>query len=133
MDYIGTGRSNYVKVKDVKKWKKLCTKYGLGFLRERDTDKMGFHAENEDGYPVTSHYDEKKEEDIEYPDMMEAFAELIEDGEVLVFMHTGSEGLRYLGFSAEAINSKKEKASFSMEDFYQMAEKLGPNVTPCNG
>lgn len=133
MDYTGLGRSNYVKVTDVKKWKKLCQKYGLGFLKERDTNKMGFHTENEDGYPVTSFWDEKKEDEIDLPDMMEAFAELIEDDEVLVFMHSGFEGLRYLGFYAEGINNKKEKFNFNTDEIYKMAEKLGPNVSFCAG
>jgi len=128
MEYIGTGRSNYVKIKNEKKWKQLCEKYGLEFLKNKE-GQFGFHASNEDGQVVTSDYDEGLDEETQFPDFMEAFSELIEDEEVLVWMHVGSEGVRYLMGEAIAINNKKEKVSINLTDIYKKSKKLGKNIT----
>jgi hypothetical protein len=128
MEYIGTGRSNYVKIKNEKKWKQLCEKYGLEFLKNKE-GQFGFHASNEDGQVVTSDYDEGLDEETQFPDFMEAFSELIEDEEVLVWMHVGSEGVRYLMSEAIAINNKKEKVSINLTDIYKKSKKLGKNIT----
>mgnify|MGYP003350840173 CR=1 FL=1 len=89
----------------------------------------GFHASNEDGQVVTSYYDEVTDDEIELPDFMEAFSELLEDDEVLIWFHIGSEGLRYLMANAHSINNKGEKVSLDLNDIYKKSKKLGKHIT----
>lgn len=72
------------------------------------------------------------EEDVLYPDFMEAFSELLEDGEVLIWMHTGNEGFRYLVGEAFAINNQKARVELSLKDIYEKAKTLGKNITNCD-
>lgn len=128
MEYLGTGRTNYVKIKNKKKWEELCEKYELELLKNGE-GLYGFHASNEDGQVVTSYYDEDTDDEIELPDFMEAFSELLEDGEVLIWFHIGSEGLRYLIANAVSINNKREKVTLDLNDIYKKSKKLGKNIT----
>ncbi len=57
-------------------------------------------------------------------------AAYLKDDEVAVLMEVGSEKLRYLCGFATAVNSKGETVSISLEHIYELARKLGPNITP---
>ena len=51
------------------------------------------------------------------------------EGEVAVMMEIGNERLRYMTGVAYAINSRGEQATVSLYSIYELAERLGKNVT----
>jgi len=135
-NYYGNGRSNYVKVKDVEKFKELCDTYGVTFYDVgKPGDKnyqVGFGCEDNEGGDLNSYsYDEKTGDETELPDPMIEFSKLLKDGEVLIMMHTGAEKLRYLVGYAMAINNKQKKVNISLEDIYNESKKLGKKITRC--
>lgn len=115
-NYYGVGTSNAVKVTNKVKFKKLCELYSLTYWDE--DGKVGFYAESEYGEPEL--YDENGEE-LEY--FLDAFSRLLKDGEVLIWMHTGSQRLDMSGYSV-AINNKGETERIDISDIFQLSKKL---------
>jgi len=51
------------------------------------------------------------------------------DGEVAVLISVGNEKLRYICGRAIAFNNKREERRIDLNDIYELAAELGPNVT----
>lgn len=126
-NYYGHGRSNYVKVKDREKFRQLCNTYGLDLWD--DGERLGFGTDK--GEPNSFVYDDEIGDEKELPFFLDEFSKVLEDDEVLIWMHTGNEKLRYLVGYAIAINSKGEQESIDINQIYVKAKKLGKNITEC--
>lgn len=126
-NYDGYGRSNYVKVKDLDKFKELCNTYGLMFVD--DGERVGFLAD--EGEPNSFVYGKEIGDEKELPYFLDEFAKLLEDEEVLIWMHVGHEKLRYLVGYTVAINNKGETHKIDINDIHEQALILGKNVTQC--
>lgn len=124
-NFYGSGRTNYVKVKDKDKFKELCEKYDFTFI-EQD-GKVGFYTNNEDG--DSTFWEEDENEDMQPTDTLPEFAELMKDNEVLVFQRIGNEKMRYLVGEAIAYNNKGKSVVVSINDIYAKAKKLGKNIS----
>lgn len=130
MDYIGTGRSNYIKVTDMDRVKKLADDY---CLRVNEKEGMvSFLSLNESGEYNDYTYDEESGEEIELPNFMEEVAEVMDDDQVFIWMHSGNEGYRYLGGDATAINKKKQFVAIGLSDIYDLVQtRFGIKPTKC--
>ncbi len=131
-NFYGTGRSNYVEVTDVEKFKSLCKKFDLEFITEKQgkKTKVGFLTNSEDGDLPYDIYDEDTEDMIEVEPLIE-FSHLLKDEEVLVFQFAGAEKHRYITGSSIAINNKQETVRVDLNDILTKAESLGKNITSC--
>lgn len=127
-NYYGTGRSNYVRVSDLEKFKQICIKYGLTFIQNKE-GLVGFTCEEmEDGDVPAFIYDEETEDDISV-DPLKEMSELLLDNEVLVHQTIGNEKMRYVSGYSIAINNKGKFVSIGLDDIYKKAKKLGKNIT----
>jgi hypothetical protein len=135
-DWYGSARSNYFRVKDLKAFQELCSRWGVSFMTksESEPELVGFVCETEFG-GLPSHIfeevvgtDELKE--YEFDDFLKELAGLLKDGEVAIMMEAGAEKLRYITGCAVAVNSKGRTVSVSLDDIYKKAKKLGGNITP---
>ncbi len=128
-DYYGQGRTNYVKVKDVEKFKELCDEFNMHFI-ENGNGKVGFYTESEDGgTTIFVEPDEDESGDIIYNgdvqrDILDEVVPLLDDGEVLIFVHNGNEKMRYLGGYSYAINNKGESKSLNINSIFDLAKDL---------
>lgn len=125
-NYYGTGRTNYVKVKDeaafreaVKEFATVVEKDGRFALLDNNGDGGGWDF---------SIYNEE-EEDYDDIDVVELLAPMLEEGEVMVFQEAGAEKYCYVSGWAMAFNAAGVRAEVSLSDIYDLAKKLGPNVT----
>jgi len=127
-NFYGTGRSNYVEVTDVEKFKSLCEKFDLEFITERT--KVGFLTKSEDGDLPYEIWDEEQEKGIEVEPLVD-FSHLLKDEEVLVFQFAGAEKHRYITGWSIAINNRQETVTVDLNDILTKAESLGKNITAC--
>ena len=135
-NYYATARSNYFAVKDEVTFRQWAEFVGLKVLDPTHQDKtadgirrfaIAPDGGNDDGWP-TSRYNEETEE-YDDVDVHEELAAFLKDGEVAVLMEVGSEKLRYLCGYATAVNSKGEIVGITLEGIYDLARKLGSNIT----
>lgn len=128
-NFYGQGRSNYVEVTDVEKFKELCDERNLEFWESaREEGRVGCGSMNEDGdYPIYVINDQ--DEEVELPDFLDEVSKILKDEEVFIWMCNGNEKLRYLSGSAVAVNNKGDKKSINIDDIYDLAKDLGKNVT----
>jgi hypothetical protein len=132
-NYCGTARSNYFRVKDEEAFKAWVKVSGVSLLDENADAEGRFGitpAELSDsGCWPTSRYDEETADNIEV-DVLDELAEHLADGEVAILMEVGSEKLRYVGGTAQAINNNKGEYEFiDLYQIYKLAADLGPNIT----
>ena len=126
-NFYGSGRSNYVTVTDVEKFKELCTEFEMEFI-EKD-GKVGCYSLNEDGDTTIYVEDEEEESGCQERNFINEVYPLLADEEVLVFMNVGSEKMRYLSGQSIAINNKGERESIDIYDIYEKAKTIGKNIT----
>ena len=127
-NFYGTGRSNYVRCTDIKKWEEICETYGLTFIQQVYNDKtlVGFTTENTEDGNIPDFDDEDNS-----VDPLAELAAIMVDGEVLVFQLAGAEKHRYITGYAIAINSKGETVTVNLNDIMEKAKTLGASITPC--
>ena len=136
-NYYATARSNYFAVKDESAFREWAARFGLTILEPTHHDQVadgirrfGIAPSNGDdsgGWPTSIYHEDTGEcEDIEVAGQL---AVHLAHGEVAVLMEVGNEKLRYVAGSAVAVNHKGETTSVDIEDIYQAALILGPNIT----
>ena len=136
MNYIGSTRSNYFAVKDPEAFKAFLQQFGDLELMEGEADKkglFGFLVGGDSGSLPSSKRapapdGEGLEEDIDV-DFIAELAPYLADGHVGVVIEIGYEGMRFLGGYASAFNNQGETRQISLDDIYETAKQLGPNVT----
>lgn len=134
VNWYGSARSNYFRVKDSEAFKEALSRLGVDVY-----DGNGIHdglvmicvSEGSDsgGWP-TEGYDDEIGEGYDI-DIETIVAEHLADGEVAVLMEVGAEKLRYLTGWAVAIHSSGSVERVSIDDIYQKARKaFGVDPTP---
>ena len=118
-NYYATCRSNYVRVKNPKRFKDILSEYDLDII-EDDDGRIGFLSRTEDGFPRMLEPDEHDEHGYINDDTR--IPECLHDDEVLVIMEIGNEKMRYLIGYALAINSDGRQCSVSLDEIYSRAE-----------
>jgi hypothetical protein len=139
MNYIGSARSNYFAVKDLEAFKAFLGQFGDVELIEGDGDRKGLVGfvvgRNSDSgclpdrKPVRGEGGEDCGADEEDCDFIAEVAPHLADGQVGVVIEVGFEGLRFLGGYATAFNNQGETKHINLDDIYEAARQLGPNVT----
>ena len=129
-NYYGTGRSNYVKVTDVDKFKALCKERGLSPIQSEDDITLHCAlSDNEDGDINNYGYIDGEDELAEFPDFIDEVAKILCDDEVFIWVHVGSEKMRYVSGYTVAINSIGERKVINLSDIYEIAKELGKNIS----
>jgi hypothetical protein len=136
MNYYGTWRTNKVKVKDVKRFKELAGmleaevpdpeftgKYRVAGADLPTPSEAPISAEvkmlgSENGFNETY-----EDEDGNTTNILAELAKTLVEGEVLVIMEAGSEGMRYINGIAIALSWTGKSTSISLNDIYKQAAK----------
>ena len=127
-NYYGAARTNYVRVSDMDGLKGFLEDWPIE-IYEKDGKAAFFSADGDSGgWPMYRLGKNDEDEDIEFD--FEELMMFVEPMEVLVFMETGAEKLRYLvGFSYAYMRDKAGNVltcSVDIQDiFNKAAEKFG--------
>ena len=125
-NFIGFGRSNFIKVKDEEKFKELYDEWANWFkLVEKEENGQKVFAlisvQEQGDYPEYTPDDER----IDFLGMVSEHL-VEEDGNIFVWIQAGSEAERYASGFAEAVDHTGKNFGFSLMDIYrQCKEELG--------
>ena len=130
-NWYGSARSNYFRVIDPDKFKKLMKELDVQVWKKKDNKGQIMFGlapnDSSDGAWPTSLWDEENNEDIEIS-IPQIVAGHLTPGSIAVFMECGAEKLHYLTGWAVAINHKGKEVAISIHDIYRKAqEKFGFN------
>lgn len=121
-NFIGFGRSNFVKVKDEEKFKTFCAEWSSWFKLAEKTENgkkvfalISVHEQGD--YPEYT-------PDDEYINFLGIISEHLveEEGNIFVWMQAGSEAERYASGFAEAVDHTGKNFGFSLMDIYKQCE-----------
>lgn len=131
MNLVGKFRSNYFAVKDRPAFEGWYERRSLRLIvAESHAGLVGFlNSTNEVGIPTTVL--EERDGEEEEIDLMEELATFLVEGHVAIVIELLSEGYRYLGGAAYAINNSGEQTSLHLSAIMPLAEQLGEYVTRC--
>ena len=123
MNYYGAGRTNYVRISDMDGLEAALNEKIIGL--DMDFDQEGrccFLCDSEGGYPYL--------QDLDEFDWGADIMPFVEPGQVLVFMQSGAEGLRYVtGYASAYIKDtygQIRQVEINLDDIYEMAvQKFG--------
>ena len=131
-DWYGQSRSNYFRVKDPKKFKSLCARWGIeAITKEVNGETLHGFLEGNDNNGALPNYRARGSVDLDFDDFCKELSKMLVDNEVAVMMECGAEKLRYLTGCAIAINNKNKSVGVHLEDIYEKAKILGLNITQC--
>jgi len=129
MDYYGTGRTNYFKVKDVEAFKKWVNSFG-GQLITKTTRVKGKEVETPelvgiivDGIPDMKRADAEDDAELVEFDFYEELKSHLRNGQVAVYMESGAEGHRYVTGFAVAMCPGKEDVGINIDEIYKLAAR----------
>ncbi|WP_457180719.1 hypothetical protein [Mycobacteroides abscessus] len=123
-NYYGVGRSNYFKVKSVEALRASLEGAPYEVLESSDTPgEVCILACDDDGAGHLSYVfwaDEPgaEEREIYLPQLI---TDHLEEGQVAVFMHTGSEKIRYMSGYSVAVYSDGRQVQIDLDDVYERA------------
>lgn len=125
-NFYGNARSNYFEVKDVDAFEAAMAKLpDITVIAQGGL--VGIMVDNGDSGCFPSWmYDPDGDIDMddEEIDIVEIVAEHLADGAVAIFMEVGAEKMRYISGWAEAINSKYQRKTISLDNIYDIAAGL---------
>ena len=137
-DYLGKGRSSFVKVTNKEKVILIAKLYGLEY--EVKNERIAFFSTNDDGEPTTTIYDDnyhmlslgielgliadKSALEVELPEFTNVISEYLCDDEVYVWKHTGGYMFDLNGYSI-AVNNKKQSRYVNINDIHLVGKELG--------
>lgn len=135
-NFYGTARSNYFEVKNDEAFEAAMARLpDITVINQGDL--VGVMVDNSDSGCFPSWmYDADGEigMDEEEIDIVALVAEHLVDSEVAIFMEAGAEKHRYVSGWAEAINSKGERKTISLNNIYDLAAGLtnsAKEITRC--
>ena len=128
MNYTGTARSNYVKLKDFDGLVNALEPFPIS-IEKRVDGTVCLLSQDSGGWP-SEPWDGGEDEDedggrpSEYFDPLTHLCPFLEDGQVIVLMEVGNEGYRYLVGAATAYTWDGRHISISIDQIYEQAESL---------
>ena len=129
-NYYGVGRTNYFRVKDEAAFlSDLEEIEGVRIHDEIRKDGQRWFMlmdDNDDGWCLSWKDERKDAAEIWLP---EVIARYLIDDEVAIIMESGHEKYRYVSGWAVAINNKGDFKQLTLNDIYDLAKELGPNIT----
>lgn len=130
-DWNGSARTNFVRIKDKQGLIASLEPFGdihLGWHPKFPDSVVCFDGSRSEfgGFPSTVWDEEDNEVEFSWAEHVAPF---LAEGEVLVFMESGSEKLRYISGHAGAITWDGREVVIYLGDIYRMAaEKFGVDV-----
>ncbi len=125
-NFYGTARSNYFEVKDTDAFEAAMAKLP-DITVVTQGELVGIIVDDGDSGCFPS-YAYNADGDVDFEDeevdIVAIVAEHLVDGAVAIFMEVGAEKLRYTSGWAQAINSKGECKTISLNDIYDLAAGL---------
>ena len=122
-NFYAHARSNYFEVKDMDAFEKeMATLPDITVINQGDL--VGVMVDNGDSGCFPSwRYDENGDVEMEDEeiDIVEIVAGHLAEGAVAIFMEVGAEKMRYISGWAEAINSRYDRKTISLNDIYDAA------------
>lgn len=135
MNYQGYARTNYFRVKDAQVFQAWAQNLpGVDLVTQADKadevitpdTRFALLAAEDSSWPSSRITDKDIEEDV---DVINDIIPFIADNEVVIFLETGREGMRYLSGAATAVNSKGEICQVVLNSIYDLAKNLVPDGT----
>lgn len=124
-NYEAVARSNYVRFRDVAEVNALLARIAAG--AELTEEQDGRHALLCcDGLPRDVQDDDTGEDLGDFPFLVAA---LMQPGEVIVWMDTGHEKMRYVSGYGLAINADGDSRFINLEEIEDKAKELAPAGT----
>lgn len=119
------GNSNFLKVKDPKRFKKICKEFRLKVIKNEEY--YAFKINPNYGFEWNLHNPDNYDSD-KYPSAIEILAETIEDDEVLLFyfFYVGDHDFPIA--ETIAINNKGDKIETNFDEVFANAHCLGNNI-----
>jgi hypothetical protein len=119
-NWIGSARSNYVRVKDREMFLAWAESLPEVEVVEHE-DSFALLAISDDGaWPSWRDPDDPHEEGV---DLAAEMATHLAEGEVFIFQEVGAEKLRYLSGWATAVNAAGETLHVSIDDIYTLVRE----------
>ncbi len=129
MNYEATARSNYFRVKDDAEFRQWAQRRSLYVIPTEQGGQNYFMIQPSSDGSWPSEYLNDDTGNIEEFDLVPELARHLRDEDVAVLMEVGHEGARYVAGVALAVNARGEIRRVSLEDIYELAKGLGPQVT----
>jgi hypothetical protein len=115
-NWYGSGRSNYVRIKDREAFLRWADSLPDVEVVDKD-DTFALLATGEGCWPSF------RGDDKEELDLATEIAAHLAEGEVFIFQEVGAEKLRYLTGWAKAVNSSGETLEVSIDDIYTLVRE----------
>lgn len=125
-NYYSTARTNYFNVKDEDSFRAFASQFSSLEIVQNKAKQFAILFDQECGVP--SWYYDQNGEEIE-TDFIQELAKHLADDSVAIIISVGNEKMRYIDGYAEAVNNKGESVSLRLWDIYEMAAKLGKDVS----
>jgi hypothetical protein len=126
MDYYGTARTNYFRVKNAQAFKDAVEKIsGLSYeiRRVENAAMFGIFTNNQYGW-IEEYYDEETDSDVSI-DWDKFFKTHLHKDSVAIMRDVGNEEQRYLHGHTIAWNANGDKKIICLDDIYALATELG--------
>ena len=123
--YYGTGRSNYVKVRNDEAFEDFIENFdSLEIIRD-DEGRYGLLSDDENGEYPQYFFDEEQGVEIwEYDFIQEISKYLVDEPDnIFVWMSAGHEKMRYVSGFSVAVNAKGNVTALGLEDIYNKCKK----------
>lgn len=117
-NWIGTSRSNYIKVKDADAFKRDMEAMQLAVFAKSGGDAFCVVSRTDDGDWPNIDLDAEESFDIEA-----RIAPHMQEGEICVLMSVGAEGEKYVSGYAIAFDHTGDTIGIELSDIYQFAEQ----------
>lgn len=128
-NYYANARSNYFRVTDREKFATRMEAFPDVSVHDGKDGSLCLLADQGDGGGWPSCAFDSETDDYVEADLFGVVAQHLAEGEVAVFLEAGAEKLRYICGFAVAINARGERREVGLNDIYDLAAELGPNVT----
>lgn len=102
-NYNGTGRTNYVKIRDMDALRATIDRWNIGVEIVEKDGHVAFLGDTGDDFSLPSYCE--TDEGVEHDDALTLLAGHMEDGQILVAQQSGHEKLRYVDGYARALNN----------------------------
>jgi hypothetical protein len=128
-DYYGSSRTNTFRVKNPQEFLDWTEQFEVN-VHQRGPDSFSLFPETEYGcFPSYIYTEDGEYEDL---DFFGELSQFLVDDDVVIMMEAGAEKLRYIVGVAQAVNSKGEFLTVSIDDIYELVkEKWGIEPDSC--
>lgn len=125
-NWYGTARSNYFRVKDEPAFRQEAARLGLKVVASTLNKEffMVCPATNDSGgWPVWSTTEGDGDNMPLELDIVASLSKHLVEGEIVVLLEAGAEGIRYITGRAVAFDFKGQRIDLRLDDIYSMAAK----------